>query len=563
MSPPSQTPRKGSQFAGAAAMFRRKESDLLQKQGSFSNLSPKVTAKMIQERGNASMSNLNYSPKRASPRKSLAAPSFVSPGSRKTESDRPSWKKSSSSSYLNKHKHIHVHEHEHEQTSGTPTGTPTQSAKPKLNAADTGFGFGGLAFSPSPGQKEKPKVNAKSWKGRLSFQAASPRELKKKTPTPSFGTPHYGGSYLDKSPRATAKPSRPHRVSGVAPLVETPDIKIEVKIPDIDKKIRARRAAARMSIKKEKEQNVPEHIRKIREREAKRIKKLEDKEHHAANMVQAYFLGWKARAAYPKLRKENEKRLQKIAQERAFQVFRIQSAIQIQKAFRGYLPRQRFRFLIQCKQRREKNMKAIKQIQKEINKIPKKTKADIKLLKKEYSEKKKDIKKKLRNTLAEEDKQLEEFKRSGHDMMKYMQDQNKKVKEQQQAFKNEYRVLEKQFELLTQKSDEIANNFQSLHHFVKKKNASIQTHEINSQKCRHRYLPKHRADIADRNKHCVAEYRVKGLYKERLDLIVKEIVRKSSQDELVYGAQDALNSLEDELKAIPELPIPAGLENWF
>lgn len=555
MSSPS--PRKGSQFAGAAAMFRQKESDLLEKQGSIGNLSPKVGDKMLQERANASMSNLSYSPKRASPRKSLAAPPFVSPGARKTEADRPSWNKNpdySTSSYLHKQK-----------PSGTPTGTPTgietptQSAKPKVNAAD--IGFEGLAFSPSPSQTEKPKVNAKSWKDRLSFQAASPHQLKKKIATPSFGTPHYGGSYLDKSP--TAKTSRPQRVSGVAPLVETPDIKIEVKIPDIDKKIRARRASARMSIKKEEKEHVPEHIRKFREREAKRIKVLEDKEHHAANTLQAYLLGWKARAAYPKLRKANEKRLQKLAQERAHQVLRKQAAIQIQKAFRGYMPRKRFRFLLKCKRRREKNMKAIKQIQKDIDKMPKKTKADIKEMKKEYSEKKKEIKRKLRKIMKEEDKKLEEVKKSGHDMIQYVQDQNKKVKEQQQAIKNEYRVLEKQFELLTQKSEEIANNFQSLQHFVKKKNASIQTHEINSQKCRHRYLPMHRADIADRNKHCVAEYRVKVLYKARLRRIVQEIVAKSSQNELVDGAQDSLNSLEAELKAMPELPIPAGLENWL
>jgi hypothetical protein len=357
-------------------------------------------------------------------------------------------------------------------------------------------------------------------------------------------------------------------------MLAAPDIKIAVN-PDIQKKIRARISLSRAKPPPPKrKENVPEHIRKFREIEAARQKALDDKEYNSATKLQAFVLGWKARAAYPALKRANEGRLRKLAEERARQekekqeererqAKEQQAAIMIQKTFRGYAPRPRFKYLLECKRRREKNKKEIKRIEKEISKMPKKTKADIKEMKEEYKEKKKEMKRHIRELLKEDEKKLDEIRLSGQNMIQYVQDENKKVKDQQQKMKNDYKLLEKQFELLTEKSEEIANNFQSLQQYVDKKNQQLQKHEISSQKCRHRYLPKYRGELKDRNKHCIAEYRVKVLYKARLRKIVKEILLKSTDPELVDETQFALESCEEELNMMPEIPIPEGLFNWL
>jgi hypothetical protein len=192
------SPRKGSQFAGAAAMFRKKENDLQEEQNSKKDLaaSPRrdsqfsSAAAMFNERGNSSMNNINYSPKK---RSSLAAPPFVSPGLKKNEADKPSWTKSPSvgappfsknaasnysGSYLNK-----------------ASGTPSQTPKPRANGA----GLGAPPLSPNP-TTEKNKVDGQSWRskpGAISFQASSPKP-KRASVAPSFGSPHYGGSYMNK-----------------------------------------------------------------------------------------------------------------------------------------------------------------------------------------------------------------------------------------------------------------------------------------------------------------------------------------------------------------------------
>jgi hypothetical protein len=263
------------------------------------------------------------------------------------------------------------------------------------------------------------------------------------------------------------------------------------------------------------------------------------------------------------LAEERARQAKELAEEKARQAKELQAIIMIQKTFRGFTPRARFHYLIECRRRREKNKKEIKRIQKEISKMPKKTKADIKEMKEEYKEKKKEMKRHIRELLKEDDKKLDEIKRSGQNMIQYVQDENKKGKDRQEKIKSDYKLLEKQFELLTEKSEEIANNFQSLQQYVDKKNQQIQKHEISSQKCRHRYLPKYRGELNDRNMHCTAEYRVKVLYKARLRKIVKEILSKSTDPELVEETQFALESCEEELNMMPEIPIPEGLFNWL
>jgi len=482
-------------------MFRQKEQDILK-----SGASPKaVTPKDSAVRGHASFNNINLSPR--SPPSNLAAPSFVSPGV------RGSWTKSKKASHLD--------------------GAP------------------GVPFSPSPVKIDKPKVNAKSWRDKpaISFQA-TPRGSATNTPkstTPTFA--HYGGSYLKKSTTSSS-------MADATPA----DIKIQVKIPNIEAKIKARRAKATPP-PPIPDQKVPEHILKFRQREEARKKAMDQKEFQAASKIQAFFLGWRARVNYIHLRKANQERLRRIQIQEQQRKARLRAALIIQKTWRMHLPRKRYIFLKACRRRRQRNQREITRIQNVLDKIPKKSKAEIKEMKKAYAEKRKELKRNIRNSLKEEEDKLEEIKKSGRNMIQYLQDEKKRLKEQQSITKKEYQLLEQQFQVLTEKSEEIANNFQSLQDFVDKIQHKIQHHEISSQKCRHRYLPKYRAEKAERNAYCLVEHRVKVLYKERLYRIVKEIVEQSSDETLIREAQDALETCEDELQRMQEIPVPEGLMN--
>lgn len=215
----SSSQRRGSQFAGAAALFQQKEKELLENN--------------MKQVGNSSLGHISYSPKRDSGKASLKPPPFVSPGA--GASSRSGFSHYATSSYL-----------------GKPSGTPTQKPKLKVESST----FSGLSFSPSPEVNGKPKLDAKSWKDKasISFQATSPGTLKKKHVRPTFNQ-HFGGSFLERS--------SPQRTSA---FEETPDIKIEVKIPDIDKKIRARRESVRQAAHQAKEEHVPEWLMKQRQR---------------------------------------------------------------------------------------------------------------------------------------------------------------------------------------------------------------------------------------------------------------------------------------------------------
>lgn len=68
-------------------------------------------------------------------------------------------------------------------------------------------------------------------------------------------------------------------------------------------------------------------------------------------------------------------------------------------------------------------------------------------------------------------------------------------------------------------------------------------------------------DLADRNQHCVAEFRVKELYRKRLKKIVKEIEEKSTDRSLVQLVKKQLKDCQKELAAMPEIPVPEGLAN--
>lgn len=563
---------KESQFAGAAAMFRKKEADLLLN-NSLSDIQPgpvKAPAKQQQlnwKTGNASMNHISAvssSPTPIQQRNSkLDPPSFVSPGQKRASN--ASWKVNTLS------EPPPASPPRMNTTSNTNTSpsaanwsyaTPQQSTKAKVG---TTTDFGELPLSPSPSNKQDAKPKAKSWKDSISFQASSSGALKKsatavKPPTPVY----YGGSYINKgnesasfSPTKKTTKNAGSSSSSSAPEV-APDITIEVK-SDIYEKIRARRAAAKPV--PPKQENIPEHIRKAREREDRRKRAEEEKEYRSASLVQAAVLGWYARVQYPKLLEANKERLRQIRQKEALTRKRVRSAIKIQSVFRMYVPRKRFVYVRECRRRREKNMKEMKKIEKTLEKLPKKIKTEIKEMKKEYADKKKDLKRTIRKELKEDDEKMEQIKKSGQDMIEYVKGENEKLKQQQLAIKAEQKVLENQFELLMAKSEEIARNFASLQEWVEKKNLAIQKHEMSDQKCRHRYLPKYRQDLADRNQHCVAEYRVKELYRKGLKKIVKEIEDNSSDRTLVQDVKKQMKACQKELAAMPVIPMPEGLAN--
>jgi hypothetical protein len=608
------SPKKGSQFAGAAALFQKKESDLKIKEEEQAKNKPEKrkgsqfsgAAAIFQRRAGASAGDLNVtmSPPVTSKRSSLKLPSFVSPGpgAAKSEAEK-GWKSRSSepsplpfgsspggnystSSYHNKpsespvlppkkDKRPSFSTNNYPTTSylnkgATVTVTPTQKKKPSVAA-----GFNRLPFTPSP-SSDKPKLTSQSWKDKgISFQASSPQTVKK----PSVAPTYYGGSYINTSADTkTTKPAKPTKPKfSSSGLQQFEDTKIQVKIPDIDKKIRARRAAAAAQIpppKSNNNGNVPEHMKKFREREERRLAALDEKQRKAEEKIQAVFLGWWVRAKLPRIKAENEERLRRQAEERkerlrrqaeerALQKLRYDSSTKIQALFRGFFPRKEFKRLIIFKRRCDANEKRMKEIEKEIKKMPKTIKTDIKALKEEYKLKKKEMKKKVKEEMKAEEKKIEEMKKEGSNMIQYMQEENRKLRGQKATLKKDIKTLEKQADVLKEKQDEIEARFNSLRGFAEKKNVEVKKREINSQKCRTRYLPKYRAEMADRNKHCLQEYRVKMLYKTRLYRIVEELQAKSKDPELVEETVEALEELEEELNEFPEIPVPEGLANWL
>jgi sugar diacid utilization regulator len=156
-----------------------------------------------------------------------------------------------------------------------------------------------------------------------------------------------------------------------------PDIQITVNV-DIQEKIRARRAHLN-SMPSCKDDNVPEHVRRAREREERRLRAAEEKEYKSACLVTAAFLGWYARKRYPVLLAENAERLRRRRKEEAERKRRLHAILTIQSTWRMYVPRKRFVFIRDCKRRRDKNEKEIKRITKTIEKMPKETKKEIKV----------------------------------------------------------------------------------------------------------------------------------------------------------------------------------------
>jgi hypothetical protein len=235
----------------------------------------------------------------------------------------------------------------------------------------TGASRDELIQSPSPDSTAKEKVNAKSWKHQISFQASpSPGALKKKSVSSSFGHQNsFGASFL--SPLTKAKGKLGRQDSSTGPFEETPDIKIEVKIPDIDKKIRARKEAILHPVQEEGAPAIPEFLMKQRQREENVKRKQQEIEDRMAGMLQALVRAWNARREFKELRVQQ---IHRVRQQIILQQKNV-AATKIQKTWRMVLPRKRFLYLRECRRRRERNEKEIKRITKVIAKMPKTIKA--------------------------------------------------------------------------------------------------------------------------------------------------------------------------------------------
>lgn len=398
----------------------------------------------------------------------------------------------------------------------------------------------------SPGRAKSSNYRRDSWEenGTLS-------------PPPLAKNP-VGNSLTSSSTNKwkNSTPPSPHKGYKFDNYTSEPDVKIQVK-SDIQRSINARKqkhvygsqySSKQSNLVPSSKDNVPEHIRKVRAREERRLRAEEEKEYRSASLLQAVFLGWYVRTVkYPVLRATSiERRRRRLA------------ILTIQKSFRMYIQCKNYKQIIERKRRMESKKKEIKKIQKKIDKLPKKTKQDIKEKKKECEVRKKEMLNRARKQIKEEDEKIAKMKKSG-DMIKYLNDENDKVKELIRTIQKEQTVLEKQFEVLTAKSEEIASNFKSLQKWVDNKNGSIKKNEVMDRKCRYRYLPKYRNDLALRNNYCKTEFRIKDLYKKQLKKIVKEVEANSMNSTLVKFVQIEVKSCRKSLETMPENPIPDGL----
>ena len=395
-----------------------------------------------------------------------------------------------------------------------------------------------LAAFATPGRGKVANEPKKSWKSKSGSLSSAPLIIN------SPGSQMAAANAYKRS-----APPSPHEFNNYN---AEPDIKIEVK-SDIQKSINARKQK-RTSRFPPPQKSVPEHIRKAQEREQRRLRAAEEREYRSASLVQAVILGWYVRTVkYPKLRAKYIKRRKK-----------MMAVLTIQKTFRMYIERKKFIHEIEYIRRRERTIKEIKRMHKKIKMLPKKTREDIKGKRKQYDAKKKEMRNYVRKQIKEEDDKIDAMMKSGNeakDMIKYMHDENEKVKLMLKTIDREQRVLEKQFEMLTAKSEEIATNFQSLQKWVDDKNEDVKKHEKADQKCRHRYLPKYREDLAVRNKHCITEFRIKELYKRNLKQIVEEVTATSRDPDLLKFVQKEMKLCKKILKEMPELPPPKGLEH--
>ncbi|KAL3930585.1 MAG: hypothetical protein SGBAC_011698 [Bacillariaceae sp.] len=405
---------------------------------------------------------------------------------------------------------------------------------------------------------------SKKWTSTyLDKPMGGPRGTVKKNTKTLSPVPLNSGSYLDKSPggfnsRVSMSPGSLSRMSVSKMAMFAPpnlddapeDINIQVTIPDIEFKIRARKEQQRRA----QEYSVPEHIRKYREREGRVKTAMEEKEYQQRELAIAYIYGWAARTRYKKLKRDRDKKLAKIAKEKAIEELRYRSALRVQTRYRMYVKRKRYLHVIDCQRRRVRNSKQIKKIEKKLSKIPKETSAALKAMKKDHIKRKKEIKRDMKKLTVSDDAEQQ-----NKNLLEYLREENRKLRELRHSIETDHSLLQKQSGLLEKKAAEIDKRFKSLKKFVAHKNESSEKTDAVLQKCRDKYLPNHQKELASRNLHCVTEMRIKEMYQKRLDRILDEVETVAKERELRKDAKRATREVKRELAKLPSLETPTVL----
>ena len=621
LSPPTSTPRRVSQFAGAAAMFQQKESNLKKKQERERAVKSKRTSQFgeaiaslgFNDRANASMSQLDtmgmfQSPTTGGTRKKSAASAFRGfEGSKSNNISAIVTPGSARASWVNNNKD--------NKSNGLPApplsfGSPVSNKKNRVTAI-------GNKVRSMKKQSSVPKLSLETHSERGSrsiFDDTSTRSkdtsdsqnndsppkrfssLGRNTISPYAGTVtpsnkrmSFGvGSTFSPSPgvwkggvaaRTGVSPKLgafQRKRGGISPTNSTAslssrhtlgkfdtkidDIKIKTNIPDIDAKIRARRMGNRNAVAHADDENVPEHIRKYREKERARQAKMDAKERAAEIIIHAIVMGWWfRRKQWPKLKPEYTDRRRMRYEREAAERLRLNSAIKIQACFRGFGPKTQFKRRLEKIRLRQQQQRRINELERKISQIERLTKEEIDSMKKKCDIEKRKLDREVEQSVKQEDDKLEEIRSTGRNLIEYLKGQNQNVRDQMSSIKKDTALAKKQQKVLQQRKDQVDSQIGELNDFIEKITKKNQSKEIMEKKMRTRYLPRHREDMQDRDNHCVLESRVKNMYKEAIEKTLVRLGERNKDSDLNGLCVKCMKELASEIKRIPKIATPESL----
>jgi hypothetical protein len=365
------------------------------------------------------------------------------------------------------------------------------------------------------------------------------------------------------------------------------DVKIQVKInPALQEKLRElqnlRSGPTTMGNNSSDQKDiefVPEHIRRFRAREAKlqaehaakeaaRMAALDVKVQKAEQVVFAYVLGYYHRKRYPKLKAAYVKRMRERAKQARLEAVRHASATKIQAMARRYHPRKNFKRHWAGMLNRIRTKQRIKKIQMQVELIGRQTKSELAAMEKEYHDQnsafQKALRKKVKAEIKEHEEKIKSIKNEGHSEIEYIKAENRRIREEMIVIHKDTGLLTKQGTVLEGKAAKVAEQFQSLQKWCDKKMESNQKKQMAESKCRNRYLPKYRRDLAQRNQKCIAESRVKELNKKCIYKIVDELQRRSTDPDVTSEIVSMILETERELEeTLGEYDVPEELQKWL
>ena len=638
LSPPTATPKRVSQFAGAAAMFQQKESNLQMKQEReraaaktkrTSQFDEAIASLGFNDRANASMSQLDtmglfQSPTPGGSKQKVGAgirnydksnniSALVTPGSA-----RASW----------------MNNNKDQKTNGFPSpplsfGSPVGNKKNRVSAVgnkmrimqkqasisrlspnsklslDSHSERGSRSIFNEPGKQSvldknstgsyldiaenqkdaQPKRFSSLGRGAVSPYAADRGTPVNRTMSVGVGSvvsPSSGMWKAGSAARASMSPkleSFHRKRGGISPTNSTSllsskhtyskfdkkidDIKIQTNIPDIDAKIRARRLGNRKSSQVASigdDENVPEHIRKFREKERARQAAMDEKERAAEIIIHAIVLGWWfRRKQWPKLKQDYTERKRIRVQKEAAERLRFNSAIKIQASFRGFGPRTQFKRRLEKIRLRQRQQRRINELERRIAQIERNAKDEIDAMRKKCDLEKAKLDRDVEKSVKQEDDKLEEIRSTGRNLIEYLKGQNQKVRDEMSRIKKDVAIAKKQQGVLQQRKDQVDSQIGALNEFIEKITKKNQAKEIMEKKIRTRYLPRHREDLQDRDNHCVLESRVKNMYKETIEKTLVRLGERNKDHELNDSCVKCMKELASEIKRIPKISTPETL----